>query len=545
MRFALLLLAGLLFISMIGQSRADLPPEGQAAEHAGFIAAKNQDWELAIQKFQEARVIAPDAPELFKNLGLAESKIPERELRAIAWFGAYLAAATNAPDKAAVNDLIITLQIRNRTNLSRLIKTVQNAAGNFSGEDREDNLSDAADLWARYGDINEAARIAGRIHDPDLKKLNDSAIAQAKADAAIAAKPQVPTLIPVIAVSDWLDVLTDSDSSHECALNTDPFLNLDSYLADQHSDDPHIFFNALTLTAKKIISAEKTIDRMMNHPEFFTSAKAEQLLISGNNKEPRGDRDGAIADYNTAIVLKPDFADAYYYRGIAKSHKGYSDDATSADFYHDIDGAIADFDKAIELVPNYPEAFYQRGLTESDKADHYDLDSSRYDDQQAGNDWNSAIADYTRAIELKPDYVDAYMVRGMVKGDTGDWDGARLDYTKALEIKPDFGEASIALQDLNWETNQNSEAPTNGPPTVAQRLQQVEHHLTGAVPNFEPVKSYGTVEERMEAIEHRLVQMNILQLSTNDIPPPIELRLENIEAAMKTLPPQADGQNNR
>jgi len=51
----------------------------------GLLAAKEQEWLIAIQSFQEARKSAPDAPLLFYNLGLAESKIPGRELRAIAW----------------------------------------------------------------------------------------------------------------------------------------------------------------------------------------------------------------------------------------------------------------------------------------------------------------------------------------------------------------------------------------------------------------------------------------------------------------------------
>src|SRR5471030_1849083 len=86
------LLAALLLIFTAGQLRAELPPEAQEAVKKGIIAAKEQEWEIAIQSFQEARKTAPNAPELFYNLGLAESKIPGRELRAIAWFGAYLTA---------------------------------------------------------------------------------------------------------------------------------------------------------------------------------------------------------------------------------------------------------------------------------------------------------------------------------------------------------------------------------------------------------------------------------------------------------------------
>jgi len=83
-----------------------LPPDAQEAMKNGIIAAKQQDYLLAARYFQDARKIAPDSPEIFFNLGLAESKIPGRELRAIAWFGAYLASTTNAPNAAAVKDQI-------------------------------------------------------------------------------------------------------------------------------------------------------------------------------------------------------------------------------------------------------------------------------------------------------------------------------------------------------------------------------------------------------------------------------------------------------
>ena len=73
---------------------APLAPEAQDALKKGIIAAQQQDYMLAIRYFQDARKLAPDDPEIYKDLGLAESKIPGRELRAIAWFGAYLTASS-------------------------------------------------------------------------------------------------------------------------------------------------------------------------------------------------------------------------------------------------------------------------------------------------------------------------------------------------------------------------------------------------------------------------------------------------------------------
>src|ERR1700720_475136 len=79
-----------------------LSPEAQAAVDKGVLAAKQQDFLLAVRYFQDARKLAPQAPEIYFDLGLAESKIPGRELRSVAWFGAYLAVSPNAANAAAV-----------------------------------------------------------------------------------------------------------------------------------------------------------------------------------------------------------------------------------------------------------------------------------------------------------------------------------------------------------------------------------------------------------------------------------------------------------
>jgi len=107
---------------------APLPPAAQEALSKGIMAAKVPDYPLAIRYFEAARKAAPEAPVVFLNLGIAESKIPGRELRAIAWFGAYLAAYPDAPNAAAVREQIAVLDVRNQSNVSRLIKTAQEAA---------------------------------------------------------------------------------------------------------------------------------------------------------------------------------------------------------------------------------------------------------------------------------------------------------------------------------------------------------------------------------------------------------------------------------
>ena len=65
------------------------------------------------------------------------------------------------------------------------------------------------------------------------------------------------------------------------------------------------------------------------------------------------------------------------------------------------------------------------------------LFSSGVDNHIQGN-YQGAIADYTRAIEINPQNVDAYYNRGLAKDDSGDYEGAIADYTKAIEINPEL-----------------------------------------------------------------------------------------------------------
>ena len=77
---------------------------------------------------------------------------------------------------------------------------------------------------------------------------------------------------------------------------------------------------------------------------------AMEFVARAIDKVDLGDYRGAIADYNKAIELNPNDADAYVNRGVAKHH------------LEDYRGAIADYSKAIELNPNVAVAYYNRGV---------------------------------------------------------------------------------------------------------------------------------------------------------------------------------------
>ncbi len=174
------IIAGLLLL-VAGVLRAELPPDAQSAMEKGVLAAQQQDYALAAKYFAEARELAPEAPELLYNLGLAESKIPGRELRAIAWFGAYLAANPAAPNAKAVRKQMDALDVTNQVNITRFIKTTTDAANLVPNPDRQredlimpslyrgGSLHYAVILLAKNGNSAEALKVAEGIGDAGMR----------------------------------------------------------------------------------------------------------------------------------------------------------------------------------------------------------------------------------------------------------------------------------------------------------------------------------------------------------------------------------------
>jgi tetratricopeptide (TPR) repeat protein len=66
----------------------------------------------------------------------------------------------------------------------------------------------------------------------------------------------------------------------------------------------------------------------------------------------------------------------------------------------------------------------------------------RGENKRDNNDSIGAIADFTQAIKLKPDYVEAYYLRGRLLEST-DKAGALADYNQAIKLNPKFADAHL------------------------------------------------------------------------------------------------------
>ena len=168
-------------------------------------------------------------------------------------------------------------------------------------------------------------------------------------------------------------------------------------------------------------------------------ATAREHALAGNTLFERGEHEDAKIEFTKAINQDPDFAEAYYNRGITNME------------LEEFDNAIKDFTDAIRLRPDYAESYYLRG-------------GANVKLEQFGD----AIKDFTSAIQLKPDDAYAYASRGGSRMCLGQFNDAIKDFTESIRLKPDFVEAYYHRAEANIKLEKFKEAVDDS--TVAINL---------------------------------------------------------------------------
>ena len=137
----------------------------------------------------------------------------------------------------------------------------------------------------------------------------------------------------------------------------------------------------------------------------------------------------ALVYVTKAVKLKPDFAEAWYNKGMTHGKLGQHKEA------------LACYDEAVKLKPDFAEAWYNKGVTLGE------LGQSK-----------EALACFDEAIRLKPDYAEAWNNKGAALGKLGQFKEALACFDEAVKLKPDDGEAWCNKGAALYELGQHKEA---------------------------------------------------------------------------------------
>ena len=182
----------------------------------------------------------------------------------------------------------------------------------------------------------------------------------------------------------------------------------------------------------------------------------------GNALFKKGNVEEAITHYQKAQQIKPDYADIRNNLAVAlaKVHGDYAN--TLVQMGRD-DEAIGEFRKALELFPDFADARHglalillQKGQVDEAIAQFQKIQEQYPDNAMAyfdlGNacfqngQMDEAVAYYQRALKIKPDDVSACNNLGMALLERGMVDEAITQFREALVLQPDF---ALARTNLN------------------------------------------------------------------------------------------------
>lgn len=156
----------------------------------------------------------------------------------------------------------------------------------------------------------------------------------------------------------------------------------------------------------------------------FVANASSPLLKEKHWEEGRkylaeGKADEAKAAFETLLGVYPEEADLHLFLGITLLR------------LRDSQAAEASVKKAIKLDPNHAEARTLLGWIDS----------------EIRGDFDAAIKEYSKVVELRPDLPEAYNNLGVALKRKGELDKAADGFNKALQRRPDY---SAALSNRGW-----------------------------------------------------------------------------------------------
>ena len=194
---------------------------------------------------------------------------------------------------------------------------------------------------------------------------------------------------------------------------------------------------------------EERDDALADYDAALTrNLKAEDEVhvrqMRGFIRTDQGEEMLAIAEFSRVIELKPDFADAYWLRGVSYEN------------LNDYRSALADYDQLARLRPNdwtgwsqicWGHAYLNSGLEDGLRAcdtalrlnpgDPNSLDGRGFINMRLGR-LRDAIANYDEALKREPRLPGALYLRGIAKLRLGNAQDAKRDIAAAEAFEPEI-----------------------------------------------------------------------------------------------------------
>jgi tetratricopeptide (TPR) repeat protein len=198
---------------------------------------------------------------------------------------------------------------------------------------------------------------------------------------------------------------------------------------------------------------EKSIE-YINKALKIDQYNAKAYFMKGMNYKDLKDTAKAISSMQTAVEQDQSYYHAYMQLGILWAAKKNSI-------------AIQYYKNAIRIDPNSSEAWYAIGKFYQDAGDwenaittYKALIKARTHNKYASYNlaviylvnlkkYQLALEHFTEALQIDPNYVEAYYGRGVSYHALGDEKQARDNYQQCLRINPDYKPAQIELKQLN------------------------------------------------------------------------------------------------
>lgn len=198
-------------------------------------------------------------------------------------------------------------------------------------------------------------------------------------------------------------------------------------------------------------------NRLLDDAELDDAERVEVLLRRGDLLEDEEQLEAAASDYQAALNLDPQSAEAYFGRGYVRYHQDRYAEAerdlsaaieiTPQDrrFYYfrgrtrhqqgRFDDAVADFNKALKVSPRYRRGYYGQALAFAKQGK-----------------LPEAVEACKLALENDPYDLDFYLIRGRAHRDLQHRDEAIRDLSIASALDPNQQSAKRSLQRLGATT---------------------------------------------------------------------------------------------